>query len=166
MAGLSTDEQKDFEWRRHSLNTWRENRREEGLVSPDFHRLISTLNPIFDYLAGTVIPMNMAMRVWCLLYVVRPDLIEYESFEMAGMRFGVSDESMRIYLKKLLKEIPDYKFVARPAVGPNSLEHRRRVQRRAALKKMGSRLDVPPEERDQILNETKAEIRSERGAKA
>jgi hypothetical protein len=156
VAALSTPEQQAFEFNRASLEQWLNDHHGHAREERDFGALVDVLNPVFDYLAGATDPNNTAMRVWCLLYVVRPDLIEFESFNTAGMRFGVSDESLRVYLKRLLAVLPAYRFVPRPSVGPNSLEHRRRVQRRAELRKRGAVLDNSPEVFSRTIEELRA----------
>jgi len=75
-----------------SLNQWREE-------SIDTHAegwnvMLEKLGFLFEFFARAKNQRGMAMRVWCVLYAVRPDLIGNETIQTAADRFEVSQQRL------------------------------------------------------------------------
>lgn len=79
-----------------SIRLWQES--EAGLDDESWDELLAKLGTLFEWLAGnpsqplSIAPRSMALRLWCLLYAVRPDLIRNETGAVASQRFEVSDQ--------------------------------------------------------------------------
>jgi hypothetical protein len=140
---------------RESLSRWRDELRSESM--PDqlvFERLVGILHPVLEYIGSSCSPTMMAVRMWCLLYAVRPDLIEYESLVSAERRFGVSEQVIHKALREIESAIPGFSYLRRQPdnvtiskrLTSKTKEGRWAIQRRIVLKKAGASIDHTPDE--------------------
>lgn len=94
---------------------------ELGLLMDMSARLSKLLQWLADGSAGG----TMDMRAWCMLYVLRPDLIRGESALQYAKRRGVSHPRVMLLLRQFRELFPGVKFAApsrgrstvRPPVG-------------------------------------------------
>lgn len=114
-------------FRRESFSKWRENCANEAeTVDEKVNQFLPLLTTLFEYLAEDRHPSErcwrgrtefcgpIAARVWCLMYLVRPDLIEYESMQSAAHRYGVSYSYMFKRVEELKAMYPGAKLCSRP----------------------------------------------------
>jgi hypothetical protein len=83
--------------RAEAVRLWREQNRlaDAGRAdSESFAVLVEKLGAIFEFVAASTSPAGMAMRVWAMLYAVRPDLVRHETIQQAADRFGVSQQRL------------------------------------------------------------------------
>ena len=163
---LASPEFVDSAFNRESMARWRDELRAEEV--PDqlvFERLVGILHPVLEYIGASCTPTMMAVRMWCLLYAVRPDLVEYESLVSAERRFGVSEQVIHKALREIEKTIPGFTYQRRQPdnvtisqrLTSKTKEGRWAIQRRTALKKAGASIDHTS---DELADELRAiEIR-------
>lgn len=109
-----------------SFQHWRHNRGED--TSAQWGVLLEKLGILFDYLASSLDPRGMAMRTWCVLYAVRPDLIDNETIDVAAERFGVSQQR----LCELLRHMRERTGITyRCKVGVSSTQEKNRARAEA-----------------------------------
>lgn len=126
-----------------------------------FQRVAGVLGPVLEYLGSSCTPTAMAVRAWCLLYCMRPDLIEYESLVSASKRFGVSHQVINRILRDFEDAVPGFHFVRREPdnagisrkLTSKTVEGRHAIQRRAALKKQGATFDLSADEMEREQRE-------------
>jgi hypothetical protein len=80
-----------------SIRSWQQSEADFGQDS-SWDELLEKMGSLFSWLAGNPLrPTScsanaMAVRLWCFLYAVRPDLINDETAYVAAERFGVSNQ--------------------------------------------------------------------------
>jgi hypothetical protein len=85
-----------------SLREWQDSERDTD--DGGWSIMLEKLGFLFDFLASSNNPRAMAMRVWCVLYAVRPDLIDNETTQAAADRFEVSEQRMSGLLAEMKKK--------------------------------------------------------------
>ena len=139
-----------------AIQQFREQIRDES-ESENFAQLIALLTPILEFLGASCSAKMAAIRVWALLYAVRPDLIEFESLASAAKRFDVAEPIFSRVLRELKAAVPGFRYAHREpdnvkighavvaAIAKRSsktLQGRHSIQRRAALLKAGAKCDT------------------------
>lgn len=103
--------------RNQAMQAWLQKQREMRFNLSDetvlLDRLAEMLAPLFEYIAAGNNSRVMGMRAWCLLYAVRPELIDHETFQAAADKFGVSQENMIYHFARLKKTFPSFDYVKR-----------------------------------------------------
>lgn len=103
--------------RNQAMQAWIQKQREMRFNLSDetvlLERLAEMLSPLFEYIAAGNNSRVMGMRAWCLLYAVRPELIDHETFQAAAEKFGVSQENMIYHFARLKKTFPAFDYVKR-----------------------------------------------------
>jgi hypothetical protein len=95
--------------------------------------MLEKLGFLFDFLASSNNPRAMAMRVWCVLYAVRPDLINHETTQAAADRFEVSEQRVSGLLAEMKKRTG---ITYRSRTGMTDIEtQRRRIDAMHAAKR-------------------------------
>jgi len=59
-------------------------------------------------------PAEVMARLWCVLYLVRPDLVRYETTTAAARRYGVSLFYINAQLREIKEMFPDARLSSRP----------------------------------------------------
>jgi hypothetical protein len=130
-----------------SMRVWREQVRGINLSSDsDFlAQLADALRPLYDYLANAQNPRSMGMRAWCLLYAVRPELIDFQTIQAGADYFGVTQEAVCYQLKQLEAAFPGFKYVRRPAPTNEVLNGRMLKMTRGRVERFQARVreEVP-----------------------
>ena len=84
-----------------SLRQWRDEQNEDD--DGGWAVMLEKLDFLFGFLASSNNPRAMAMRVWCVLYAVRPDLINNETTQAAADRFEVTEQRVSGLLAEMKK---------------------------------------------------------------
>lgn len=143
-------------FRKESFSRWQSEIRNGEMSDQEFfQRMIDVLSPVLEYLACAGTSQNMAVRTWCLLYAVRPDLIHYEGLKSAEERLGVSFVHISHRLQELKDFVPGFSFRRRPRDNVKqsnaTTEGRARVAMRTRLARDGAVLDQPESKRQRDL---------------
>jgi hypothetical protein len=75
-----------------SLREWMDT--QSDVEDVEWGPLLEKLGFLFEFFARSTSPRGMAMRVWSVLYAVRPDLIRHETILAAATRFEVSEQRL------------------------------------------------------------------------
>jgi len=86
-----------------SLEQWQHGNAEES-HAVGWTELLEKLGSLFEFFARAQNPRGMAMRVWCVLYAVRPDLIDNETIQTAADRFEVSQQRVCEVLETMKRQ--------------------------------------------------------------
>jgi len=104
-----------------SLRQWLDEERDiedDGMTA-----LLEKLGVFLEFLGLSNHPRGMGIRVWCLLYAVRPDLINNETTQAAADRFGVAEQQVSQTLALMKKRTG---ITYRSRTGMTDLETQRR----------------------------------------
>lgn len=122
-----------------SIVEWGEQQRQGAEVDDRMQTLVENLNDLFQFVYCSPDPKHVTARVWAVLYLVRPELIGYESVRSAAERLGMSDEMVRQAVRRFRKRYPSLRLPGLPAGGrigrgrsQGGLEANRKVQQRLA----------------------------------
>ncbi|MEN9841010.1 MAG: hypothetical protein RL376_810 [Verrucomicrobiota bacterium] len=100
--------------RNQSLEQWakvlRERKHEQSAADVILSSMVELLAPVLCYLAAAKTAQAASIRVWCVLYAVRPDLVDHETFQDAADRHGVSQPAVIYHFAKLKAAIPSFAF--------------------------------------------------------
>jgi hypothetical protein len=110
---------------RNAIRVWRDSQHED--VSEDSFlakQLGERLGVLLQFLSAGRTPSSLALRTWCVLYAVRPDLVGHETIQAAADRFSVSEQRL-CQLLKLFRERTGFRYESR--VGVLSNEKRAKV---------------------------------------
>lgn len=119
-TGFDANSWRFAEWNEYaakykSFEDWVEARRNEKDGISEIELIADALTPIFLFLASGLKPCAKAkmgtlhQRAWCLLYAVRPDLIDGETREQAAARFGCNPQGLTRHLTTLQNLLPTYR---------------------------------------------------------
>jgi hypothetical protein len=98
---------------RNAVSAWRESQSDDELADSYLAtQLGERLGVLLEFLAKAPTPDALAARSWCLLYAVRPDLVDYESIQTAADRLGISQQRL-CQLLKLFKTATGFVYANR-----------------------------------------------------
>jgi len=98
---------------RHSIEVWRDQL--NGESAPQYaDELIDGMRSILEYLSVCPRPATVAARVWAILYLVRPELIGYETLKSAAVRFNCSAFALQHNCNEFRALFPSVRFPSRP----------------------------------------------------
>ena len=110
---------------RESVRAWIEQEHADFSEEPYLMRqLAERLGRLLEFLSAGKTPSSFAVRTWCMLYAVRPDLVSHEAIQVAADRFGISQQRLCQQLQ-VFKERTGFTYACR--VGKRSLEGQRKV---------------------------------------
>ena len=95
------DGQLDIILQRLAVDQWQhaDDEQEDGV----WGHMLERMGFLFEFFAGASTSRGMAMRVWAVLYAVRPDLIDNETIQVAADRFEVSQQRLCEVLGEMKK---------------------------------------------------------------
>jgi len=127
--------------RKEAMRRWRDQLRGVDLYDESglFERLAEVIGPLYEYLAKAQNTRSMGMRAWCLLYAVRPELIDYQTIQAAADSFGVTQEALCYQLKQLEASFPGFTYIRRMQPPPNVLRERMEKANQASCRRFTER---------------------------
>lgn len=102
--------------KQRAFEKWQEEQRDtDDQASESMQLLVDRFNEVFDFLYYDPDPKVVAGRVWAVMYLVRPQRLNYESLEAAADRMGVSKSVLGNYICKFRNRYPQIRLQGRPS---------------------------------------------------
>ena len=134
-----------------SIEAWRDELRASPADS-EMDVLVSCLGKFFEFIGARNDPKQVAKRVWAVLYLVRPDLIGYETYKSAAARFGCSGFSVKFHVDAFRSAFPSVRFPSRPGgISETKTVYRVKQQNVGAGRKSHADFKRYVAERDELL---------------
>lgn len=135
-----------YQDRTRALSQWRDRVREQlngrSLEAILLAEMAALLSPLLEYLSAAKTANIHGVRVWCVLYAVRPELINYETFQQCADRFGCTQENVVYHFARLKKLFPAFVLAPRPASTESTLKRCRGSFQTGAQRANQSRRDA------------------------